>query len=51
MAFNVYLNGKWIDTVYFYNGINREQVRRALINKDGYDPAIRVTRKLAKMAA
>lgn len=50
MAFNVYLNGRWIDTVYFYSG-NRETVRRALINKDGYDPAIRVTRKLARMAA
>ena len=49
MAFNVYLNGKWIDTVFFYVGITREQVRRSLIQKDGYHPDIRVARKHARL--
>ena len=38
-AFNVYLNGKHVDTV-FYTNHTADEVRRSLINHDGYDPAI-----------
>ena len=46
-AFNVYLNRKCIDTV-FYSGLigtrkeREESVKHSLINHDGYDPEIRV---------
>lgn len=43
-AFNVYLNGKKIDTVFYSTGasVDRDEVRRSLIDHDGYDPAISV---------
>jgi hypothetical protein len=45
-AFNVYLAGKKIDTV-FYSGqgtatVDREEVRTSLVNHDGYDTGITV---------
>lgn len=48
-AFNVYLNRKLIDTVFYT--VNKsetiseaiERVTRSLISHDGYDPAIHVT--------
>lgn len=42
-AFNVYLNGKLIDTV-FYQETDPAEVRRSLINHDGYDYRIIVRR-------
>ena len=49
-AWNVYLNGKLIDTV-FYNThcdggakITAEEVKKSLVDHDGYNPAI-VVRK------
>lgn len=40
-AFNVYLNGKLIDTLYFTKGQETsDEVRRSLINHDGYDSRI-----------
>ena len=46
-AFNVYLGSKLIDTVFYGKGVkvDKEEVRKSLINHDGYDPAIRVTKK------
>ena len=44
-AFNVYLSGKLIDTVYFNKGkFSADDARRSLISHDGYDPRI-VVRK------
>ena len=44
VAYNVYLYGKLIDTV-FQSGVSTvEEVKRSLIDHDGYDPAIRVTK-------
>lgn len=43
-SFNVYLHGREIDTV-FYNddvSITTEEVKRSLINHDGYDYKIKV---------
>ena len=42
-AYDVYLNGKCIDTVFFVKkGIDAEYVKSALINHDGYDYRITV---------
>lgn len=38
-AYNVYLNGRLIDTVWF-TGYTAEDVRRSLIEHDGYDSRI-----------
>jgi hypothetical protein len=43
-AWNVYLNGRKIDTVFFDATCDRDYVLRALIDHDGYDPAITVRR-------
>lgn len=44
VAYNVYLRGKLIDTV-FQSGVSTvDEVKRSLIDHDGYDPAIRVTK-------
>jgi hypothetical protein len=43
-AWNVYLNGKRIDTVFFVPHLNADYVRRALIGHDGYNQAIAVRR-------
>ncbi len=45
-AFNVYLKGKLIDTVYYTKGQETsEEVRRSLIKHDGYNPDIVVVKK------
>jgi len=43
-AWNVYLNGKNIDTVFFAKSSAAADVRDALINHDGYDQQIAVRR-------
>lgn len=43
-AWDVYLNRKWIDTVFFDGDLDEDYVRRSLINHDGYHPSI-VVRK------
>jgi hypothetical protein len=44
-AWDVSLNGRHIDTVFYAPGIDADQVRRGLINHDGYDPGIKVRRR------
>ena len=44
VAYNVYLRGKHIDTVFQSGASTVDEVKRSLINHDGYDPAIRVTK-------
>lgn len=41
-AWNVYLNGKLIDTVFYDKDCDADYVRRGLIEHDGYNPAITV---------
>lgn len=43
IAYNVYLGRKLIDTV-FSTDKGKEDVRKSLINHDGYDTRIRVTK-------
>ena len=47
-AFNVSLNGKIIDTVFYNDSCDKEYVKDALINHDGFDPNIKVTKVRAK---
>lgn len=39
---NVILNGRVIDTVWYTPNIDADSVRRSLINHDGYDAGITV---------
>jgi hypothetical protein len=50
IAFNVYLNGKLIDTVFYSASakVDADEVRRSLINHDGYDSGIKVVRSRGK---
>jgi hypothetical protein len=41
-AFKVYENGKHIDTVFFVESMTAEEVRKSLINHDGYSEEITV---------
>jgi hypothetical protein len=43
-AWNVYLGGKLIDTVFFTPDCDREYVYHALVGHDGYDSRIIVRR-------
>jgi hypothetical protein len=49
-AWNVYLRGKNIDTVFYSPTakVTADEVKRSLVNHDGYDPAITVRRRLCK---
>jgi len=42
IGWNVYLNRKEIDTVFFDKNCDKDYVLRALINHDGYDSRITV---------
>lgn len=48
-AFNVYLGGRLIDTVFYSKSyrMTRDEVRQSLIGHDGYDYRITVTKKRA----
>lgn len=43
-AYNVYLGNKHIDTVFYTGYESVAEVKRSLVNHDGYDPSIRVTK-------
>ncbi len=49
-AFNVTLNRKNIDTVFYSDAhkITCDEVRRSLVNHDGYDSAITVRKERKK---
>jgi hypothetical protein len=40
---NVYLNGRCIDSVPYTESCDAEYVRKSLIDHDGYDPRIKVS--------
>lgn len=44
-TFNVYLNGRLIDTVFQSGPFTTEEVKRSLVNHDGYDPRIVVKKQ------
>lgn len=46
-AFNVFLNGKKIDTVFYSKGIKMDcdEVKKSLVGHDGYDPDIVVKKQ------
>lgn len=39
---NVYLNGRLIDTVHFQATMTAEEVKKSLVGHDGYDSRIKV---------
>jgi len=45
IGWNVYLNGKFIDCVYFMPDCDYDYVRKSLIDHDGYDGRIVIKRK------
>ena len=45
---NVRLNNKLIDQVPYDADCNREYVYNSLVNHDGYDPAIKVTKQVIR---
>jgi hypothetical protein len=44
MAWDVILNGKIIDTVWYTKDCDADYVRRSLVDHDGYNPNITVRR-------
>ena len=46
-AWDVYLNGKHIDTVFFTKDRDKDYVLKSLINHDGYNPGI-IVKKVRK---
>ena len=44
-AWNVTLNGKHIDTVFFDADCDADYVYRSLVNHDGYNPGIKVRKE------
>ncbi len=44
-SFDVTLNGKWMDTVFYDSDISAEEVKKSLIEHDGYNPGIVVRRR------
>jgi hypothetical protein len=49
-AFDVFLRGKNIDTVFYSptSNVTTEEVKRSLVDHDGYDSRITVRRRLCK---
>ena len=39
-AWDVFVKGRWIDTVFYTKDCDADYVRRSLINHDGYDSRI-----------
>ena len=44
IAWNVYLNNRLIDTVFYMSDCDVDYVRSSLINHDGYNPQIQLKR-------
>ena len=47
-AYNVYIGRKLIDTVFQSGSSTAAEVKRSLVNHDGYDPRIKVTKQKAR---
>ena len=44
-SFDVYLNGSMIDTIFYFNSkMSVDEVKKVLIDRDGYDSSIRVVK-------
>jgi len=42
IGWEVFLNGKYYDTVFFEADMDEDTVKKSLINHDNYDPRIRI---------
>ena len=45
IGYDVFLEGEWIDAVFFTSEQDAEEVRRSLVDHDGYDARIEVVRQ------
>lgn len=45
IAWNVFLDNKWIDTVFYTRDCDAQYVRTSLVNHDGYNPRIKVAKR------
>lgn len=45
MSWSIYLHGECVDVVWFDATMSAADVKRSLVNHDGYDPSIRVERR------
>lgn len=43
-AWDVYLHGRWIDTVFYDTNVDAWSVKDELVGHDGYDSGIKVAR-------
>ena len=43
-VFDVYLHGRYIDTLFYYYKVSATDVKRDLVEHDQYDPLITVRR-------
>lgn len=39
-GFNVFLNGKWLNKVFYLDGFTPEEVKKSLIEHDNFDARI-----------
>ena len=44
-GWNVYLNGKWVNKVFFVETETKEQILKSLINHDGFDSSIAIKKE------
>jgi hypothetical protein len=44
IKYNVYINDRYLTSVFFEVGFTAEEVRQSLINHDGYSTSITVTK-------
>lgn len=44
-GWNVYLRGKWVNKVFTITGMTANEVKRSLVDHDGYDPGITVRKE------
>ena len=47
-AWNVFLNGKKIDTVFYAGNCSQDYIKTSLIEEDDYPPEIQVYREVKK---
>lgn len=51
MEYDIYLNGKIIDTISYMIRITNKEVKKSLVNHDGYDSNIVIRKRRNKKVA
>jgi len=45
IGYDVFIENEWVDGVFFTSEQDAEEVRKSLVEHDGYDPRIEVVRQ------